>query len=61
MTTEQLSQKYQDELKKLVEINDKHDFSPEGDKEFHRQSNEVYWAKCDLVNAQARESRKRAS
>jgi hypothetical protein len=61
VTTEELVQKYQDELKKLVEINEKNDWTPSGDMEFYRQREEVYWAKCALVNEQVRQSRKRAS
>lgn len=57
MTAKEAYQKYEAEMRKLVAINEKRDWSPAGEMEFHRQREEVYWAKCALVSAQAREDR----
>lgn len=54
-------QKYEDELKKLVEVNEKHDWSLSGDAEFYRQRENVYWAKCALVSAQGRANQVKAA
>ncbi len=51
---ERLLQVYQDEMKRLIEINEKRDYSKQGDKEFHQQSENVFWAKNALVIAESK-------
>lgn len=55
MDVERLYQEYQEEVRKLVAINEKHDFSAAGDAEYDRQSNRVATAKYRLVLAQKRQ------
>lgn len=49
---ERLLQMYQEEMKRLVEINQKRDYSAAGDFEFYAQSEKVYWMKAALVRAE---------
>lgn len=51
MTIEELREAYDAALRKLVEINEKNDWTPAGDKEFLKQQTEVWWAKEALIMA----------
>ena len=55
MTIEELLKAYENELKKLVEINDRNDFSAAGDAEFLRQRETVKTAKEAIIRAQCRQ------
>jgi hypothetical protein len=52
MNIEKLYQEYQNELRKLVQINEKNDFSETGDAEFQKQRNRVDTAKYRLIFAE---------
>jgi hypothetical protein len=52
MNVDQLYQEYQNELRKLVQINEKSDFSEQGEREFQRQRNRVDTAKYRLIFAE---------
>ncbi len=52
MDVERLYQEYQDELRKLVTINEKRDFSAEGESEYRIQYRTVEVAKRRVIAAQ---------
>jgi hypothetical protein len=49
MTHEQLESNYRDALKTLRDLAALREYTPGGDKAFHAQRENVYWAKCALV------------
>lgn len=52
MDVEQLLETYRAEIRKLVELNEKGDFSPTGNEEFRRQRNVVWWVKEAVIMAE---------
>jgi len=52
--TERLLQAYQEEMNRLVLLYTKKDYSEKGNRDFHQQSERVYWAKNALVMAESK-------